>query len=68
MMMKMKKEYIQPHMEVVKLNLLGSVLENADVIGGSDGADGSDAQAKGFSSWSDFDEADTSDSQHWESY
>lgn len=64
----MKKEYIQPHMEVVKLNLLGSVLENADVIGGSDGADGSDAQAKGFSSWSDFDEADTSDSQHWESY
>lgn len=68
MMMKMKKEYIQPQMEVVNLNLLGSVLENADVIGGSDGADGSGAQAKEFSSWSDFDETDTSDSQHWESY
>lgn len=68
MMMKMKKEYIQPQMEVVQLKLLGSVLESADVIGGSQGADGSDAQAKGFSSWSDFDEPDISDSQRWESY
>lgn len=68
MIMKMKKEYIQPQMEVVKLNLLGSVLENADLIDGSKGADGGDAQAKGFSSWGDFDEMDSSDSQHWESY
>lgn len=64
----MKKEYIQPQMEVVQLKLLGSVLEGADVINGSEGADGGDAQAKGFSSWSDFDEPDTSDSQRWESY
>lgn len=52
----MKRTYIAPMAETIKLNLSSSVLEDAGIINGSKGADGADMQAKQFNTWNFDDE------------
>ena len=53
----MKRTYISPMAETIKLNLSSSVLEDgAGVGGGSLVGNGEDAQAKQFNTWSFGDE------------
>ena len=52
----MKRTYISPMAETIKLNLSSSVLEDAGIINGSKGADGADMQAKQFNTWNFDDE------------
>lgn len=52
----MKRTYIAPMAETIKLNLSSSVLEGAGIINGSKGADGADMQAKQFNTWNFDDE------------
>lgn len=52
----MKRIYIAPMAETIKLNLSSSVLEDAGIINGSKGADGADMQAKQFNTWNFDDE------------
>ena len=53
----MKRTYISPMAETIKLNLSSSVLEDgAGVGGGSTGTSGDQAQAKQFNTWSFGDE------------
>nr|WP_288233221.1 hypothetical protein [uncultured Prevotella sp.] len=52
----MKRTYISPMAETIKLNLSSSVLESGGIRNGSLGADGNQAQAKQFNTWSFGDE------------
>lgn len=64
----MKRTYIAPMAETIKLNLSSSVLEDgAGVGGGSLGGNGEDAQAKQFNTWSfDDEEEEEKQSNIWE--
>lgn len=65
----MKRIYIAPMAETIKLNLSSSVLEEgADLINGSNkGAVGGDMQAKQFNTWSfDDEEEEEKQSNIWE--
>ena len=62
----MKRTYIAPMAETIKLNLSSSVLES-EVINGSKGADGADMQAKQFNTWNfDDEEEEEKQSNIWE--
>ena len=64
----MKRTYIAPMAETIKLNLSSSVLEDgAGVGGGSLGGNGEDAQAKQFNTWN-FDDVEEEEKQSniWE--
>ena len=62
----MKRTYIAPMAETIKLNLSSSVLES-EVINGSIGADATDMQAKQFNTWSfDDEEEEEKQSNIWE--
>ena len=62
----MKRTYIAPMAETIKLNLSSSVLES-EVINGSNGANGEDEQAKQFNTWSfDDEEEEEKQSNIWE--
>lgn len=59
----MKRTYIAPMAETIKLNLSSSVLEEgAGVGGGSLGGNGEDAQAKQFNTWN-FDDEEEEEKQ-----
>uniref|UniRef100_UPI004025F262 hypothetical protein n=1 Tax=Prevotella sp. TaxID=59823 RepID=UPI004025F262 len=63
----MKRTYIAPMAETIKLNLSSSVLqEGAGVGGGSLGGNGEDAQAKQFNTWNFDDEEEEKQSNIWE--
>ena len=63
----MKRTYIAPMAETIKLNLSSSVLdEGAGVGGGSLGGNGEDAQAKQFNTWNFADEEEEKQSNIWE--
>ena len=63
----MKRIYIAPMAETIKLNLSSSVLEGAGVGNASLGADGTDMQAKQFNTWSfDDEEEEEKQSNIWE--
>lgn len=64
----MKRTYIAPMAESIKLNLSSSVLEDgAGVGGGSLGGNGEDAQAKQFNTWNfDDEEEEEKQSNIWE--
>ena len=64
----MKRTYIVPMAETIKLNLSSSVLEDgAGVGGGSLVGNGEDAQAKQFNTWSfDDEEEEKKQSNIWE--
>lgn len=62
----MKRIYIAPMAETIKLNLSSSVLES-EVINGSNGAYGWDMQAKQFNTWNfDDEEEEEKQSNIWE--
>ena len=63
----MKRTYIAPMAETIKLNLSSSVLEDAGIINGSKGADATDMQAKQFGTWNfDDEEEEEKQSNIWE--
>ncbi len=62
----MKRIYIAPMAETIKLNLSSSVLEDAGIINGSKDADGADMQAKQFNTWNFDDEEEEKQSNIWE--
>ena len=64
----MKRTYIAPMAETIKLNLSSSVLEDgAGVGGGSLVGNGEDAQAKQFDTWNfDDEEEEEKQSNIWE--
>lgn len=62
----MKRTYIAPMAETIKLNLSSSVLEGAGVGNASLGADGADMQAKQFNTWNFDDEEEEKQSNIWE--
>ena len=63
----MKRTYISPMTETIKLNLSSSVLESAGIRNGSIGGNGEDAQAKQFNTWSfDDEEEEEKQSNIWE--
>ena len=63
----MKRTYISPMAETIKLNLSSSVLESTGIVNGSLGADGNQAQAKQFNTWSfDDEEEEEKQSNIWE--
>lgn len=63
----MKRTYIAPMAETIKLNLSSSVLEDgAGVGGGSLVGNGEDAQAKQFNTWNFDDEEEEKQSNIWE--
>ena len=64
----MKRIYIAPMAETIKLNLSSSVLEDGAGIGGDSlGGNGEDAQAKQFNTWSfDDEEEEEKQSNIWE--
>lgn len=63
----MKRTYIAPMAETIKLNLSSSVLDDAGIINGSKGADGADMQAKQFNTWNfDDQEEEEKQSNIWE--
>lgn len=62
----MKRIYIAPMAETIKLNLSSSVLEGAGVGNNSLGADGNQAQAKQFNTWNFDDEEEEKQSNIWE--
>lgn len=63
----MKRTYIAPMAETIKLNLSSSVLEGGTGIGGvSLGGNGEDAQAKQFNTWNFDDEEEEKQSNIWE--
>ncbi len=61
----MKRTYIAPMAETIKLNLSSSVLEGAGVGNASLGADGADMQAKQFNTWNFDDEEEEKQSNIW---
>ena len=64
----MKRIYIAPMAETIKLNLSSSVLEGGAGLGnGTVGGNGEDAQAKQFNTWSfDDEEEEEKQSNIWE--
>lgn len=63
----MKRTYIAPMAETIKLNLSSSVLEGAGLVNGTRGADGNQAQAKQFDTWNfDDEEEEEKQSNIWE--
>lgn len=63
----MKRTYIAPMAETIKLNLSSSVLEGAGMGGDSTGTSGDQAQAKQFNTWSfDDEEEEEKQSNIWE--
>ncbi|WP_418322979.1 hypothetical protein [Segatella hominis] len=63
----MKRTYISPMAETIKLNLSSSVLESAGIGNGSLGANGEDMQAKQFDTWNfDDEEEEEKQSNIWE--
>lgn len=64
----MKRIYIAPMAETIKLNLSSSVLESAGIGNGSLGADAEvDMQAKQFNTWNfDDEEEEEKQSNIWE--
>ena len=63
----MKRTYIAPMAETIKLNLSSSVLEGAGVGNASQGAAGADMQAKQFNTWNfDDEEEEEKQSNIWE--
>lgn len=63
----MKRTYIAPMAETIKLNLSSSVLESGGIRNGSLGADGNQAQAKQFNTWNfDDEEEEEKQSNIWE--
>ena len=64
----MKRTYISPMAETIKLNLSSSVLqEGTGVVNASLGGNGEDAQAKQFNTWSfDDEEEEEKQSNIWE--
>lgn len=63
----MKRTYISPMAETIKLNLSSSVLEGAGFGNGTVGGKGEDAQAKQFNTWSfDDEEEEEKQSNIWE--
>lgn len=63
----MKRTYIVPMAETIKLNLSSSVLESAGIGNGSLGANGKDMQAKQFDTWNfDDEEEEEKQSNIWE--
>ena len=64
----MKRTYISPMTETIKLNLSSSVLrEGTGVVNASLGGNGEDAQAKQFNTWSfDDEEEEEKQSNIWE--
>lgn len=63
----MKRTYIAPMAETIKLNLSSSVLEGTGVGTASQGADGGDMQAKQFNTWNfDDEEEEEKQSNIWE--
>ena len=64
----MKRTYISPMAETIKLNLSSSVLEDgAGVGGGSLGTSGDQAQGEQFNTWSfDDEEEEEKQSNTWE--
>lgn len=63
----MKRTYIVPMAETIKLNLSSSVLESAGIGNGSLGANGEDMQAKQFDTWNfDDEEEEEKQSNIWE--
>lgn len=64
----MKRTYIAPMAETIKLNLSSSVLEGVGIGNGSVGADaGVDMQAKQFDTWNfDDEEEEEKQSNIWE--
>ena len=64
----MKRTYISPMAETIKLNLSSSVLQSAGIVNGSLGADASQGmQAKQFDTWN-FDDVEEEEKQSniWE--
>lgn len=57
----MKRIYIKPHTSIVQINLIGSVLEDVGVYGGSKQADYEDALSKQHNDFFGFDEEETDD-------
>ena len=57
----MKRIYIKPHTSLVQINLIGSVLEDLGVNGGSIQADYKDALSKQHNDFFGFDEEETDD-------
>lgn len=63
----MKRTYIAPMAETIKLNLSSSVLEGAGLGNGTVGGDASTMQAKQFDTWSfDDEEEEEKQSNIWE--
>lgn len=63
----MKRTYIAPMAETIKLNLSSSVLEGAGVGKGSVGGDANTMQAKQFDTWNfDDEEEEEKQSNIWE--
>ena len=64
----MKRTYIAPMAETIKLNLSSSVLQEGAGMGGdSTGTSGDQAQAKQFNTWSfDAEEEEEKQSNIWE--
>ena len=63
----MKRTYISPMAETIKLNLSSSVLdEGTGMGGGSLVGNGEDAQAKQFNTWNFDDEEEEKQSNIWE--
>ena len=57
----MKRIYIKPHTSLVQINLIGSVLEDVGVNGGSNQAHYEDALSKQHNDFFGFDEEETDD-------
>ncbi len=63
----MKRIYIAPMAETIKLNLSSSVLEEGAGVGNASlGGNGEDAQAKQFNTWDFDDEEEEKQSNIWE--
>lgn len=65
----MKRTYIKPHTSLVQVNLMGSVLEDLGVNGGSNQANYEDALSKKHNGFFSFEEEGTDDahpSTSWE--
>lgn len=57
----MKRIYIKPHTSLVQINLIGSVLEDLGVNGGSKQSNYEDALSKQHNDFFGFDEEETDD-------
>lgn len=57
----MKRIYIKPHTSLVQINLIGSVLQDEGVYGGSNQGNYEDALSKQHNDFFGFDEEETDD-------